>query len=134
MKETPISQQIRLAISKETKTVIFRNNTATGWAGKSQGEKGGGGGRFITNARPLICGLCKGSSDLIGWTEVEITPEMVGKKVAVFTAIEVKRSSGKVSPEQLNFISKAKSAGAIAGIATSPFEAVQLITKQQIFK
>lgn len=133
MKESDISKEIRLAISKETNTIIFRNNTATGWAGKSQSQKGGG-GRFIENARPLICGLCKGSSDLIGWTEVEITPDMVGKKVAIFTAIEVKRNSGKGSPEQLNFIKKAKSSGAIAGFVKSPFEAVQLITKQQIFK
>ena len=30
------------------------------------------------------------SSDLIGWTTITITPAMVGKKVAIFTAIEVK--------------------------------------------
>lgn len=36
------------------------------------------------------------SSDLIGITVVEITPEMVGKKVGIFTAIEVKPVGFKV--------------------------------------
>lgn len=38
------------------------------------------------------------SSDLIGWTSVVITPEMVGKKVAIFTAIEVKPETFKINP------------------------------------
>lgn len=132
MRESEISQRIRLAISKDTNAVIFRNNTANGWAGKSQPAKGGG--RFLPDARPLRCGLCKGSSDLIGWTEVEITPEMVGKKVAIFTAIEVKTNTGRVTQEQLNFVQKIKSSGGIAGIAKTPFEAVQLITNQQLIQ
>ena len=37
------------------------------------------------------------SSDLVGWTTITITPEMVGRKVAVFTAIEVKPPSFKVT-------------------------------------
>ena len=36
-------------------------------------------------------GLSIGSSDLIGWRSVEVTPEMVGKRVAIFAAVEVKR-------------------------------------------
>lgn len=28
--------------------------------------------------------------DRIGWTEIEVTPDMVGKKIAVFTNIEIK--------------------------------------------
>lgn len=65
-------------------------------------------------------GLCKGSSDLIGWTPVTITPEMVGAKVAIFTAIEVKknkRGSYRATQEQLNFISAVKANGGFAGIA-----------------
>lgn len=81
----------------------------------------------IQNGRPLHAGLCEGSSDLIGWTEKIITPEMVGKKVAVFTAIEVKTDSGRASAAQLNFVSRVRQAGGIAGIARSPEEARNLI-------
>ena len=45
-------------------------------------------------------GLQKGSADLIGLTSIRITPEMVGKDVAVFTSIEVKTPTGKLSKEQ----------------------------------
>ena len=38
------------------------------------------------------------SSDLVGWTSVVITPAMVGKTVAVFTAIEVKPETFKINP------------------------------------
>lgn len=38
------------------------------------------------------------SSDLIGWRSVTVTPEMVGRKVAIFTAIECKRDGWKFTP------------------------------------
>ena len=65
-------------------------------------------------------GLCNGSSDLIGWTPVTITEDMVGKKIAVFTAIEVKlNKNGKYKATDLQkaFISAVKSAGGFAGVA-----------------
>lgn len=65
-------------------------------------------------------GLCKGSSDLIGWTPVTITPDMVGKKIAVFTAIEVKlNKNGKYKATDLQkaFISAVNNAGGFAGVA-----------------
>ena len=61
-------------------------------------------------------GLGKGSSDLIGWTTVEITPDMVGQKVAVFTAVEIKTVNDRSSPEQRNFIEQVHKAGGLAGI------------------
>jgi hypothetical protein len=65
-------------------------------------------------------GLCKGSSDLIGWTPVTITEDMVGKKIAVFTAIEVKlNKNGKYKATDLQkaFISAVNNAGGFAGVA-----------------
>ena len=48
--------------------------------------------------QPIKAGWgANGASDLIGFTTVEITPEMVGQKAAIFTAIEVKRETGRVS-------------------------------------
>ena len=65
--------------------VLFRNNV-----GKLQDRNG----RWVTY------GLHVGSADLIGWTPTVITPDMVGKTVAVFTSVEVKTPAGKVRPEQ----------------------------------
>ena len=70
------------------------------------------------------------SSDLIGFTVRTITPDMVGKKVAIFTAIEVKRSDFKMTTNedaksngrlyaQLNFINWVYNHGGISGIVNS---------------
>ena len=45
-------------------------------------------------------GLCKGSSDLIGLRVLEITPKLVGQRLAQFVALEVKTAQGVLSPEQ----------------------------------
>jgi hypothetical protein len=60
----------------------------------------------------------KGGSDLIGWTQVIITADMVGQTLPVFTAVEVKENA-KPTTDQLNFIGSVKRAGGIAGIAHS---------------
>lgn len=124
MKEANIMRIIELALGKLPHVKIFRNNVGMGWIGKSKNINGN---VIIENARPLHAGLCEGSSDLIGWTTVEITSEMVGTKVAVFTAIEVKTEGGNVSPKQRNFLEVVRASGGIAGIAHSPDGARQII-------
>ena len=126
MKELNIQKSIMLAVSKYSR--MFRNNVGTGWVGKVSATKDGG--KYIKDARPLKAGLCTGSSDLIGWTTKTITPEMVGCKVAIFTAIEVKKNSKSVtSPEQINFIQRVKIDGGFAGIARSDEDAVLIVNK-----
>lgn len=99
--ETNVSKIIELFSSKIGFTML-RNNT----------------GMFLTldGQRKTMAGLGKGTSDLIGWREVEITPDMVGKKVAVFTAFEVKTEKGAVRPEQKKFIDLVTRCGGIARI------------------
>jgi len=104
---------------------FFRNNVGTGWQGAKVVQQGGA--VTLMQARPLHAGLCVGSSDLIGWTSVQITPEMVGRKVAVFSAIEAKAAKGRATDEQLRFISAVKAAGGFAGIARSEDEAEALL-------
>jgi hypothetical protein len=101
MNETNIMNAIMLAPHG---CRLFRNNT-----GAIKDETG----------RLVRFGLCKGSSDLIGLKSVTVTPEMVGKTVAIFTAIEVKTPTGKPTPEQLHFVQRVKDLGGIAGIARS---------------
>lgn len=113
MTEQDIQNLIRLELSESTEAKIFRNNT----------------GSLKQGNRTVHFGLCRGSSDLIGWTPVEITPEMVGQTVAVFTAIEVKTPKGRATKGQKNFIEQVKNAGGIAGIARSAEEAKNIIIK-----
>ena len=103
--------------SKYNKSTLWRNNTAQGWAGKIIGK----GPSYVTlsDPYPLRAWLFVGSSDLIGITEVIITPEMVGQKIGRFTAFEVKTDSGKTSKEQKVFIDFVKSKGGIAGVVRS---------------
>jgi hypothetical protein len=69
-------------------------------------------------------GLTKGASDLIGFESVTITPEMVGHRVAVFTALEVKGPKGNVSPEQREFLKAVEDAGGIAAVVRSVEDAL----------
>jgi hypothetical protein len=81
---------------------LYRNNV-----GKLPDAKG----RWITY------GLCPGSSDLIGWKTVTVTPEMVGTRLAVFCGVEAKLPKGVVSQEQRAFLEALRAAGGYAILA-----------------
>lgn len=83
---------------------LFRNNVGTATTKD---------GRFIS------FGLHKGSADLIGWESIEITPEMVGEKIARFLSVEVKAKNGRVSDAQNLWASVVNNAGGRAIIARS---------------
>ena len=78
---------------------LFRNNTGVAYR-VYEGKK-----------IPIHYGLHTGSADLIGWTTVTVTPEMVGRKLAVFTSIETKSKNGVVSPDQINWDKRVREAG-----------------------
>lgn len=119
MTEAAIQQQVRLALSRAG-AVSFRNNI-----GAYTDPKTG---------RVIKYGVCNpGGSDLIGWTPLVVTPDMVGKQVAVFTAVEVKTPTGRPTEHQLNFIAQVVRAGGIAGIARSSTDAVEIL-KTPVFK
>lgn len=67
----------------------------------------------LKDGRILRSGLCKGSSDLIGYRSVVVTPEMVGQRLAVFVALEVK-DKGRLTAEQAQFLEVVRRAGGIA--------------------
>jgi len=110
--EQHIQQHIRIACSTG-QTRLFRNNTGT---------------LRDQHGRPVQFGLAKGSADLIGWTTRTITPDMVGQQVAVFTSIEVKTATGRLRPEQQQWLDAVQSAGGIAGVARSVEDAARLTT------
>lgn len=65
------------------------------------------------------------SSDLIGFTSIVITPEMVGRRVAIITAVECKAEKWNPSmldareSAQNSFLQWIKAAGGFAGFANS---------------
>ncbi|TFH47679.1 MAG: VRR-NUC domain-containing protein, partial [Lysobacterales bacterium] len=69
----------------------------------------------------------KGASDLIGWKQIAITPEDVGRTIAQFLAVEVKQTGKKLTKDQQQFGNMVSSAGGIFGVAHSPEEAEQII-------
>lgn len=68
-----------------------------------------------------------GGPDLIGWTPTVITPDMIGRTVAIFTAVEVKAPKGRPTDAQINFLAQVLKAGGLAGIARSPDEALTIV-------
>jgi hypothetical protein len=80
-----------------------------------------------------------GGSDLIGWVQVTITPEMVGRTVAVFAAVETKRedwrapgpaAKGKDAERWLKqciWLAAVTSAGGISCVAKSIKDVAQAI-------
>ncbi len=114
MSEAAIQQQIRLALSRAG-SVMHRNNV-----GAYRDDQG----------RVIRYGVGNpGGSDLIGWTPVIITHEMVGGMLGVFTAIEVKAPRGRPTEAQLNFLRQVQLGGGIAGIARSTQDALALLTR-----
>ena len=105
MSETDLQQRIRLALGQRPDLRLFRNNTGTLPDPRT--------------GRPVQFGLARGSADLIGYRTVTITPDMVGQQVAVFTSLEVKTPTGRIRPEQTNWLHTIKRAGGIAAIVRS---------------
>ena len=130
MTERDTQDAILLALSTGD-VRLFRQNVGQGWAGHVRQGPGtfplGRHDVMIRDARPLHAGLCVGSSDLIGWRSVVITPDMVGQRVAIFAAVEVKSARGRVSAEQGRFIEAVLAAGGIAGVARTVDEASKVV-------
>ena len=120
MTETETQRRIQLALS-DPDTRLWRNNVGAGWIGKATVESPG---RVVLHGpRRITFGLAPGSSDLIGLRSVVVTPDMVGERVAIFCAVEVKTERGGATKEQAAFIDTVQSLGGRAGIARSVADA-----------
>lgn len=123
--ESDIQADIRLALGRLRHTRIFRNNRGVAWMGRVVERTRAT--IVLANPRPVEFGLNDGASDLIGLTQITITPDMVGQTVAVFTAGEVKRPRADVPDHQQRFIDFVRGFGGIAGVVRSPDDAVALV-------
>ena len=110
----------RKLASVEQNERLFRINAGLAWT-SSPGEttrvtremtvKVYRGDMILRRPRPFH-GAPPGFPDMVGWQTVEITPEMVGQKIAVFTGIEAKATGG-LSPEQRKFRDVLESMGGV---------------------
>ena len=125
MNEHAIQLDIYSRLGSRPDVRLFRNNVGQGYVGRVDYDHHG----VITliNARRIRFGLHPGSGDLIGWRSITITPEMVGRRVAVFVSIETKSSTGRPTGEQTNWRDQIISAGGTAGIVRSAAEAEALL-------
>jgi len=127
--ESSVAQRVRLYCSEQFRTVLFRNNVGAYQDRNGQWVRYG-----LANESKQMNKYTK-SSDLIGLTPVVITQEMVGRTVAVFTAIETKREGYEpVGNEQVDhytaqqrFCDLVLRNGGIAGIVDSSEKAVGVI-------
>ena len=137
MRETKILIAIRDAFNRGP-TRLWRNNVGTALVinHSNPGMK-----QAIINAcmelaerrgafaQRMSFGLCEGSGDLIGYRQVVITEAMIGTKIAVFVSCEVKTETGRVRPEQVNWLAHINGAGGLAFIARSVEDAREALDK-----
>lgn len=121
--ETPetIAKRVVLLRVGQYRSRMFKNNTGVA---------------YTENGRPVFFGLGNDGKkdddsirtpDDVGWTTITITPEMVGKEVAVFTAIDSKKLGFVVKSDytkgtreygQNKFFNLVLKSGGIAGFAS----------------
>lgn len=132
--EAQASQRVRLAASR-LGLRLMRNNSGMAYNESGQPIRFGLGNESAKLNKQIKFG------DYVGWTPVTITPEMVGKTVAVFTNIECK-PEGKLQttlnrahrhPEsregaQLAAINLVRNNGGIAWFATCEADVEQIIS------
>jgi hypothetical protein len=129
MLEAPTKSDVFEAANSRPDTRLFRNNVGLGWCGKLISKTVNT--VLLKFPRPVKFGLHIGSGDLIGWTRIKITPDYIGREVAVFTSIETKSTTGKLREEQANWHNQVIQAGGISGIARSAKDFFDIVS---IFK
>ncbi len=99
----------------ETGSILFRNNVGLG---------------YTKTGTPFKYGMGKGSSDQIGYKSIVVTPDLIGKKIAIFQAIEIKTLTDKISCEQIIFYLNILISGGIGQVYTED----RFLTHEEIMK
>ena len=112
-KETALVRDIQIALQNDADATLWRNNVGTGWQGEVKRipkQKA----ILIKNPRLITFGVGgEGASDLVGLTVVEVTPDMIGEKIAVFTSVECKTLTGRMLLRQKDWANVMGRAGAL---------------------
>lgn len=127
MLESPLYNQIRMATALPPLGArLFRNQVGQYKLADPRCS-------FCNTEHPrrVISGLAKGSADLVGWIPIVVTPEMVGRRLAVFTSVEVKAPGAKTEKNhlerQIDWLKAVQESGGFGIFATSDTEAVKAL-------
>jgi hypothetical protein len=133
MSETSLQSRILRALGSQPHIRLFRNQCGFGYVGTRVSRQDHG-IMMLANARPVTFGLHPGSSDLIGWRQLVVTPDMVGRRLAVFLGVEVKTDTGRLQRHQQNWQHVVRQHGGIAIVARTddPIQLQQLIDAELI--
>lgn len=105
--------------------IMFRVHVGRYWAGRVVKQWSSGGVQYVTlaSAQSIQMGVT-GQSDYNGWHSMTITPDMVGRRVAVYVAVEGKAGdAGRLSAEQARHLEIVREAGGIGLVVRSPDDA-----------
>lgn len=122
MSEGDLMRRLQIAATR-LGARLFRQNTGLAWVGDVRRNRDGS--LTIRNPRPFRAGV-RGMSDLGGWMPVTVTPEMVGKTVAVYVQIEVKAGTD-TTDEQEAWIAVVNKSGGRAGVARSERDLCEIL-------
>lgn len=136
--EALVQKTVWFALARRAlgRATLFRTNSGKAWlSGGGPARKLMDGSMVVPSARPVALGLATpqgdtvpGLSDLTGYVEITITPDMIGRTVPVFTVIETKESGGgQRRAAQKDFIAQIQSVGGIAGFASDASQANEII-------
>lgn len=126
MLESAVQQRVRLELARAG-ALAWRNNT-----GACEDKTGRLIRYGLANDSAQMNRVIK-SSDLVGVIPVVITPEMVGRTIGVFAAIECKSSDWHMTPSdqraqaQQRFIDLVRSVGGVGGFVTDPAQVHDLV-------
>lgn len=127
MLEHGIQNDIRNALAG--KALIFRANVGQAWQGEVHRLPNGD--ILLKKPRPFSTGLPVGFSDLFGLKSVEVTQDMVGKRVGLFVGLEIKQPGKKARKDQAKFLAAVERNGGISGVADSVERALQILRIEQ---
>lgn len=122
-RESVLLRDILAALGALPGVILFRNHVGRAWQGSAKHVKAGqlyripADGVYIPHARPCAVGLAPETPDIVGMRSVTITPDMVGRTIAVFAGVEVKTEDGRIQAGQAHCIAVFSRMGARVGIA-----------------
>jgi hypothetical protein len=114
LSERELQHAIRVALGRHPSVRLFRNNVGQADFIDRNGRR-----------QRVAYGLCKGSSDLIGFR----TLDLPSGPIAQFVAVELKTDHGKLTPEQAMFLELVRQRGGLAAVCRSVEDAVNLFER-----